>query len=565
MRPAAARPDGVRRAAGAARLPVTRLRRPLAATLVAAAALGLALGLAALLVLPWVVDRAGVQALLRSEASRLLDRPVRFERVSLSYWPLPAIRVTRLVVANPEGFGPDPLLAVEEARVRVRLLPLLRGRLQFGEITFARPRVVVEQRRDGVWNLPAPAARKPSPAAPFVLVSRVRLREGSVEVRVPGDAGRPVLAQLVDGIEVSLDDLGWNEPIKFQVEARLPGGGIRLALEGGVGPLAAAGADLGALPTRLLARFVATETPPRPEAPFGVSGVGEGTLRAEGPLGRLAGGGRLAFSRLTLTHRPAGCASPGPRRLVLEAVEIPVRIGGPTLTVQPFAARVAGGAVRGEAALTWRAGVPRVELSAVRVEGVAAESVLVDFLCQAYAVAGRLDAAGEFAFAGTGDDLLRSARGAWQVRVGPGRIVGPAALTLISALARVGTALYSVVNLDVPVSLFASPLEFNALAAHGAVGGERLRIDDLQLTSRRIRVTGQGTYGLTDTRLDFTMNVETGRTAYGVKIGGTARDPSYAPVPRGLFKGVIDLLGPLGFGRRAPAPAPPPAPRPEAR
>src|SRR4029453_18554526 len=100
----------------------------------------------------------------------------------------------------------------------------------------------------------------------------------------------------------------------------------------------------------------------------------------------MLGGGRLNFARLVIGHRPAACAGRPARPLVLEAVELPVQIAGPTLTIEPFALRVAGGAIRGGAALPWRAGVPSVELRGIRIQGMAAEPVLVDFLCQPYAV-----------------------------------------------------------------------------------------------------------------------------------------------------------------------------------
>lgn len=514
---------------------------------------GLGTGLAVLagallLSLPYVLDLPRIQALLRSEASRLLDRPVRFERVSLGYWPLPAIRVRGLTVGNAPGFGTDPLLTVEEARVRVRLLPLLRGRLQFGEVTLTRPRVVVEQRRDGSWNLPAPAA-------PFVLVSRVRLRDGHVELRVPTETGPAASAHVVDRIDLTLEDLGWSQPIRFQLAARLPGGGLSLAVDGQLGPLAVAGSDLATLPARLSARFTAEESRPAADVPFSLTGKGQGEIRAEGPLGNLVGGGRLTFTQLTLGHRPPACAGRPARPLVLESVDLPVQIAGPTLTLQPFALRLAGGTARGGAILTWRGGVPGIRLADVRIQGVAAAPVLVDFLCQPYAVAGRLDASGEGAFSGTGAELLRSARGTWQVQVGPGRLVGPAVLTLLSGAVRVGTALYSVVNLDTPGSLFASPLEFDSLAAAGGVGGGQLRVRQLAMQSRQLRVTGSGTYGLVDTRLDFDLEVRTGRTAFGVKLAGTTREPSYQPAGRGLLRSLTDVLG---TARPSPRNAPSP-------
>ncbi|MBI4013535.1 MAG: AsmA family protein [Candidatus Rokubacteria bacterium] len=534
---------------------------------------GLGIGLvllagALLLSLPFLVDLPRIQALLRAEASRLLDRPVRFERVSVGLWPLPAIRVRGLSVANGPGFGPDPLLTVEDARVRVRLLPLLQGRLSFGEVTLARPRVVLEQRRDGAWNLPRPAAVRPAPAAPFVLISRVRLEGGRVEIRLQGEAEDAAAAHLVDGIDVTLADLGWIQPIRFKLAARLPGGGLVLAVEGQIGPLAAAGADLAALPARFTARFTAEESRPAAGSGFALTGRGEGEVHAEGLLGNMLGGGRLALTRLTVAHSPPGCGrSREPHRLVVESVELPVQIAGARVTVEPFALRVAGGSVRGGAVLSWRAGVPSVRLADLRVQGVAAEAVLVDFLCQPYAVTGRLDGAGDVAFSGTGSDLLRSARGSWQVQVGPGRLVGPAVLTLLAGAVRVGSVLSSVVNVDAATSLLASPLEFQALSAAGSVGAGQLRVRQLDMQSRLLRLSGSGTYGLLDTRLDFDLDVQTGRSAFGVKLAGTAREPSYRPVSRGLFRGLGKALNAaLSPPRKAPwGAAPPGSPSPERR
>jgi uncharacterized protein involved in outer membrane biogenesis len=527
--------------------------RSLTLVLAGSAAVALALAGGLLLGLPFLIDLPSVQSLLRVEASRLLDRPVRFEQVSLSLWPLPAIRVRGLTVADAPGFGPDPLLTVEAARVRVRLLPLLRGTLSFGEVTLTRPRVVVEQRRDGAWNLPAPGGGRPGTAAPFALVSRMRLEDGRLEIRLPAETGTPSTAHLVDRIDVALEDLGWTRPIRLRATARLPGGGLVATLEGQVGPLTAAGADLAALPARLAARFTAEETRAAASG-LGLAGRGDGEIRVEGPLGNLAGGGQLRFARLTVTHTPPTCARREPRQLVLEAVELPVRIAGPKVTVEPFALRVAGGTVQGSARLSWRAGVPGVRLADVRVQGVSAEPVLVDFLCEAYAVTGRLDGLGEIEFSGTGPELLRSARGTWQVEVGTGRLVGPAVLTLLSGAIRVGTALYSVTNLDAPAILLASPIEFQSLSAAGSTGDGQLRINRLAMQSRRLRVTGGGTYGLLDTRLDFKLDVQSGRSTFAVKIGGTAREPTYAAEPRGLIKTLTDLLGPRSPKGRPPAP-----------
>jgi uncharacterized protein involved in outer membrane biogenesis len=513
--------------------------------------LGLAAGLllvasAVVLALPTLLDLPRFQSLLRSEASRVLDRPVRFERVSLAYWPLPAVRIRGLTVANAPGLGADPLLAVDDARIRVRLLPLLRGRLQLGEIVLEKPRVILEQRRDGSWNLPVPGSGRSAsaaPAAPLVLVSRLRLREGQLEIRIPGQSGAGPSARIVDRIDITLEDLGWTDPIRLEIAARLPGGGLAVKVEGQVGPLAAAGSDLAGLPARLTARFTAEEA--RPDAPggFGLSGRGEGELRAEGPLGSLTGGGRLSFARLVVTARPEACAGRPARPLVLEGVELPVQIAGPRLAIEPFALRLGGGTARGGAALSLQGGVPAIRLADVRLQGVAAEPLLVDFLCQPYAVTGRLDAAGEGSFAGTGPDLLRSARGTWQVQVGPGRLVGPAIVTLLAGAVRVGGAISS-------GPLPASP-DFDSLSAAGGVGGGQVQVRQLAVQNRRVQLTGSGTYGLLDTRLSFDFQVRAGKTSFGVKVTGTAREPAYQVAAGGLLKGLSEALGGfLSSGRK---------------
>jgi uncharacterized protein involved in outer membrane biogenesis len=520
-------------------------RRRLLLTLVVAGGLTVGVVGAGLLSLPFLLDLPRVQELLQSEASRLLARPVRFERVTLSYWPLPAVSVRRLTVANPPDFGPDPLLAVDEARVRVRLLPLLVGRLQFGEVILDRPRVVVEQRPDGSWNLPAPAGARPTPAAPLVLVSRVRLRDGHVRLQVLEEPGRPVATHLVDRIDVTLDDLGWSAPIRFGVKARLPGGGLAVAIEGTAGPLAQAGGDLAAVPAQLDVRLTAEESRPPAGATFALSGKGEGHLRIEGTLGSLKGAGRLSFARLAVAHHPPNCPPGPPRTLVLEGVELPIAIDGPRLAIRPFALRLAGGAVRGDAVLTWRAGTPGVRLSGVRVQGVSAEPLLADHLCQPYALSGRLDATGEVAFAGLGDELLRSARGTWEVRVGTGRLVGPSVLGLLAGAVRVGTALYAAATLEAPRTLFASPTEFQSLSAAGSVAGGQLRVREMLMDARDLRVSGDGTYGLTDTRLDFNVRVQAGRHSFGVRVGGTAREPTYGGGGGRGLREAADSLAPL--------------------
>jgi uncharacterized protein involved in outer membrane biogenesis len=233
---------------------------------------------------------------------------------------------------------------------------------------------------------------------------------------------------------------------------------------------------------------------------------------------------------------------------VLERVDLPVQIAGPRLAIEPFALGLGGGSARGNALLSLQGGVPAIRLTDVRLKGVAAEPVLVDFLCQPYAITGRVDATVEGSFAGTGQDLLSSARGTWQVQVGQGRLVGPAIVSLLAGAIRVGSVFASPATLGGPIA--ASP-DFDSLTATGGVGGGQVQVRQLAMQNRRVRLTGTGTYGLLDTRLAFDFQVQAGRTSFGVKVTGTTQEPSYQVAASGpLLKGLTEALGGFLSGRK---------------
>lgn len=515
-------------------------RRRLGLLVGLAVVVAVALGLAAL---PLLIELPRVRALIAGEASRLLDRRVSFERLTLAFFPLPSLVLNRLEVANAEGFSPEPFLEVREAEVRLRLLPLFLGRLEFGEVVLAHPRVLLEQRGGEAWNLPAPSGGRPTPAALLIAVSRVRLSDGTLTYRQLASNRAPVAAYTLDRIDLTLRDLAWTTPLRVEGRARLAAGGVAVSVRGEAGPLAAVGRALGGLPLKADIR-VRME---RGEgfAPLGevaVSGTGEGRLGLAGKLDRLSGEGRLDFPRLVLSREQPACPPPRGRRLVLEDVRLPVKVAENRLLVSGGTLGVGGGRISADLALEWTGKDPGVRVSRLTAERVAAERLLADYLCAPYAVAGPVTLSGEFSAHGFGEAFWRSARGSGRLEIGPGKVVGPAALSFFAGVARVGGAIYSILNVDLPLSFFTSPLDFQSLSASYVVGDGRVTTRDLRYQSQLMRIGGVGSYGLLDRRLDFDLGVETGRTTYTVKVGGTADRPTFRALPRSILKGVTDVL-----------------------
>src|SRR5438309_368887 len=128
------------------------VRRPVKWLVGVVAAL-LVLVVAALILVPFLVDTPRVQALIASNASQALGRPVKFRSMSISVLPLPAVALHGLEIADDPQFGTEPFLKLETGKVRLKLLPLLTGRVELGDVKLTKPVITVIQTADGRMNI----------------------------------------------------------------------------------------------------------------------------------------------------------------------------------------------------------------------------------------------------------------------------------------------------------------------------------------------------------------------------------------------------------------------------
>ncbi len=130
---------------------------------------------------------------LQTQASAALGREAKLGEISLSLFPLPAVRVTDIRIAGPKPSDP-PFAEIEELRLRVAILPLLARQVVLRSLEIDSPRVHVPFDEAGKPIFPGPAAAK-SKAAPA---------EGATptESEADADAGAASLALAVDRISV---------------------------------------------------------------------------------------------------------------------------------------------------------------------------------------------------------------------------------------------------------------------------------------------------------------------------------------------------------------------------
>jgi uncharacterized protein involved in outer membrane biogenesis len=490
------------------------------------------LAVAAVAVLPLVVELPRIQSLIASSASQALGRPVKFRSASLSLWPLPAVRMHDVEIADDPAFAGPPFVRLDRADLRLRLWPLLRGHLEFATLLLHEPTITLVHGPGGAggrWNFaslggprePSTAPRAPRAAGggpPASLASRVVVDRGLV-VFERRTADGVALRQRFEDVNGSLTPRGGS--LTFSGSGRaMPGGLAVRVTDGTLG--VGGGRTLADASLRARVQVDGPDVQPLAAAVLGgepaVGGAISGAFELAGTLGRPRAAGDVEWRAPTLTRTSSACPEPRRRTLALATVKARVswrdgRLVADTLT---------GGLDRGT--LTTRlAGATssplRTELSALALERIPLERVLVDFLCDPYAVTGALDLTGSLALSAA--DPWRTLAGSGRLRVAAGRVVGARALDLLGGLVRPGDA----------APRGSSPLEFESIIGSWEITHGVVTSRDLTYTSRAMTVRAMGDYALASGRVNADVTVEHGRRAFQARVDGTSGSPVIRMTP----------------------------------
>ena len=131
--------------------------------------------------------------LLRPGASRLksriitsisagVGRPVDIGAVHIRLLPQPGFDLDNLVVYDDPAFGAEPIVRASEVTADLRLMSLVRGRLEISRLNLTEPSLNLVHRPDGRWNMEAllertahtplaptsKAKSEPRPAFPYI-------------------------------------------------------------------------------------------------------------------------------------------------------------------------------------------------------------------------------------------------------------------------------------------------------------------------------------------------------------------------------------------------------------
>jgi uncharacterized protein involved in outer membrane biogenesis len=495
------------------------------------------LAIAVLIAVPFLVDTPRVQGLIASTASNALGRPVKFAAVSVSVLPLPAVVLRNLEVAEDPSFGTEPFLKLDRAEIRLRLWPLLLFRVELGDFVLKQPVITLIQHADGRWNISSlgaagETAEARGPARPraggggsgtgAVLPSRIRIEKGVVtyESKAGGGDARYRLEDLDLTVTPSMG------PIAIEGGARIKPGDLEIKIAEGTVALNGSRALTEApvrgrlvLDGRNIQELVAAAMGPDPV----IAGGLKGTLTLGGTVGKPKANGDVHLSNLTVTDTNPQCPAPKERTLTLGPVKLNATYEDNRLAARPVTTSLGNGTVTTNLTATLEGGT-RVELADMGIKAVPIEKLLVDFLCQGYAVTGPLDLSGHTS--ARLSQMWTTLNGAGQLRLGPGKVVGAQAIALLNNVVRVAGAVESVVSGEVRPSAIGSALDYDSITATYTITNGVVSTKDLTLTGRALSGNAAGTYALATGAMNVDLTLKTGQRELRANVAGTAARPA---------------------------------------
>lgn len=213
--------------------------------------LGILIGVAAVVITVILVasfsrfDVNHYRTQIQTEMEQQLGRKVALGNLKLRLLP-PRLRAENLTIAeDPDFGGQTPFLKADAVDLSIRLLPLLRHKVEIDGMELQRPRAEVVKNAKGVWNFSSigQGRRQTSSGsgADVVMEGNVILHDSQVAVT---NLQLRESRKIYDHIDVSLRDLTPGKPFTIDAAARISShGGQEISLQGKVGPLSEIAAD----------------------------------------------------------------------------------------------------------------------------------------------------------------------------------------------------------------------------------------------------------------------------------------------------------------------------------
>ncbi|HEY3196471.1 MAG TPA: AsmA family protein [Nitrospirales bacterium] len=201
-------------------------------------------------VLPFVVDLNTYQARYLPLIEESLNRKVTLKDLRLTILPRLGVHITEFTVMDDPLFGTSPFATLRSLDVGVKLIPLLRGRVEIDQIIIREPSVTVIKNSLGLLNIstlgrklpqqPKEPQEKEAGAAPLQLLSLLavdRLSVSNGHVAYRNATSMPPAEYSVEKFQVLIQGVGLGLTPALHVSGELKPLSLPVKIDGTLGPI----------------------------------------------------------------------------------------------------------------------------------------------------------------------------------------------------------------------------------------------------------------------------------------------------------------------------------------
>ena len=195
--------------------------------------------LAAVVIVPFLVNADSFRPTIESELSATLGRKVTLGRLGFSVFT-GNLAAQNIVIADDPAFSSNPMLTAKSLSIGVELGKLLfHHTVSITRLTLDTPAIQLIRAPDGKWNFSSLGEGSTSGkstqagAIPVLTIGELQIEHGSATVSYLRESHKPFV---YNEIKANLKQFSFTRSFPFELSANLPGSGS-FALTGTAGPL----------------------------------------------------------------------------------------------------------------------------------------------------------------------------------------------------------------------------------------------------------------------------------------------------------------------------------------
>lgn len=507
----------------------------------------------ALLFLPYIVDLNNYREAAASGAGKALNRKVFIGGIRLTTLTGFGIRLKDIKVD-------EDLLEADSLHLRLSLLPLFKGRIEFSRVIIDRPSLLLKRDKEGNWNASKAAEgdklktkKPPEPEGKddisfkiltALLVSDLEIKNGTVRLQ-DSSFKKPAAPLSIKGLNIRARDISLNNPISIKGAALLDMGNSRpsrIELSGAVGPVGGT-MDVKGMPVNIVLKAKGIDLSSY-NSFFGLtkdnklSGHGFADIIIKGKAGGPAIAGKVILDNLEysfiLSHADANSKA---GRIGLTEIKIPIEMKDRIININELNFRLYEGGAKIAIHIDTNKKEPYIRLKP-DITSVQLEPLLKDLALSKINISGPLSLNASVNTYGMDKDaILAKADGNGFFIVKKGRVSD---LELIDAIVNLATLAAT------KTKRIGKVTEFDELSGHFRIEKGYLKTDDLKLIGSSLSIAARGAYGLLKGELNFDVDAKVDDNHVELKITGTADKPKYAlktkRIQQNIIKGVVKGL-----------------------